>query len=174
VAAEDAGIAAHAALEISRFHQVWAADLFSVVNPARPEIITGKRAQFVDHGNAGRRTVKIGGFGAKVLVGGLDGFQYGLAEFLRPRYPDAAMAANGNGFQILGAHDGPGPPAAGRVVVIGHDGGKKHPVFSGRSYTGHLNVRIPQGMLNSPGGFADIFAPQFRRIPNFHLPIPDQ
>ena len=98
MAAEDTSVTTHSPFEIPGFHQEGAADLFSVINTAGSEVVTRERPQLVDNRHTAGSAVKIGGFGAEVLIGCLDGFKYSLAEISRLRHGDPPMAANGNGL----------------------------------------------------------------------------
>ena len=51
-------------------------------------------------------------------------------------------AADGDRLEVLGAHDGSGPAAAGRPLLVVHDAGQKHLLLSGRADAGDLDLRI--------------------------------
>src|SRR5574343_960013 len=135
----------------------------------------GQGADFVDHvhqhlGAVFRQALAGDGVVLEHLLGGIGCLEEGR-EVLDAG--NALGAANGDGLEVLGTHDGADAGTAGSTVQVIDDAGEEHLVFARAADRGDANQRILEfgldGFLGVPAGRA----PQVGGVAQFGLVVFD-
>src|SRR5262249_47317403 len=94
-------------------------------------------------------------------------------ELRRLRDGDAARAADGDGLEVLRAHDGADAGAAGGAVLVVHDAGELDQFLAGRPDAGDAGVRDAEFLADAVLGLRDDLAPEVAGVADLNDVVVD-